>query len=393
MIIGCGLQKKSGKRAFLIGMLFFLLFFSACGDSRTLELKPEGELSVHLPGIMEEGASKPRYVIREKGKEFFFYFDPTSSSIRSVPLEGQAKVFDSIPLDAVPKIGQAKYYTPEFCYFSPDSLFLILNEKRKLYLLNRQGKLLDRWRLERPDGKPHRLYATSKGPFESCGQNIYIRSVPRISSFGETRKNYYTTAPELSLSFQDTALGLALSGGWPEKYQDRNYYNSYPHRELIQQNGGSHMLYSFKASHSLYLFDGREMVEKVPAKSRYFDEFEVFDEDSLGNIAYTKRFLTTSPGYAAIAWDPFRKLYYRQAMHPCSYEDPGGETVKTPGDQPWSLIVMDEDFEKLQELKMDPDHHLSGSMFVSRKGLLIRRKQERKGERMQFTVFKPRREK
>lgn len=382
---------RSGRRkhSSLWGICCFLLFLPACGPSEGPILESKEELVVQLPGIGEKGGSMPHHVTRRKGKEFLAYYDPRGPSIRRVPLDRSAPSPDPIPLDRIAGKDRLRYFPPEACLAAPDSLFVALDERKKLYLLDQEGRLLKEWELERPDGKGHRLHISSKHPFERCGSGLFLRSVPRCTPYGDTRSEYYSLPPELRLELGDSSLTPSLVGAWPDRYKERNYYDSYPHRELIERGGRVRSVYSFKAADSLYLFEGRQLRKKVEAKSRSIEAFETFQEDSLGNIAYTERYLTTAPHYGAIVWDPFRDLFYRQAFHPCSYKGPEGKRVKGASDQPWSLIVMDEDFEKLGEMKMDPKRYMPGPLLVSKSGLLVREKGGADEEQLRFSVLEP----
>lgn len=380
------------RRASLVaGLLFFLLFSSACGEEeRTgFELRPSGVRSLDLPGIGKKGGSEPDQVLRRQGSEFLTHVDPEGPAIRFTSLNGKKAPYDPVPLDRHPRSERFPYFTPRVCPYTKDSLFLFLRERKRLYLMDLKGDLTDQWDLERPDGKPHMLYASGREPFERMGDGLLIRSVPRIKAFGPEKKTYFSTPPDLLVMPRDSTVQVRSAGGWPEKYQERNYYDSYPHRTVTERKSGTYLLYSFRASHSLYLYDGTRLVGKREARSRYIEGFDRYDEDSLGNIAYTKRFLATRPGYGDVKEDPYREIYYRQAFHPCSYEDTEKGKVKGPGDQPWSLIVLNEGFEKLGEVRMDPEEHLPGPLLVSRKGLLIPRKGSKKDGQMRFTVFRP----
>lgn len=386
-----GSSDKKGKRAFFSGLLALPFLLASCSDPDTRILGPSGGISVHLPGMDEKGGERPDRLHRLDGEEFFLHFDPSAGLLRPVPIGDSDPPLDPVPVDELSELADLSYFPPSCCVVSKDSIWVTIPERGIIALLDQKGRLHRDQVLKRPDGRAHVLHVSSKEPFKKIGQRFFVRSSLKRVSSHDSAELFFGIAPGLSFMPEDSSLRISEFGGWPEKYRSsgKDYYARYPHRELIERNGEARALYSYKACETLYFYEGTDLVRKEKAASRYIESFEPFDRDSIGNVAYTKRFLVTSPHYGAIVWDPFRELYYRQAFHRCSYREPDGKTVKGPGDQPWSLIVLNEDLEKLGEMKMDSESYDPGPIFISEKGLLLPKKEDEKEERLFFDVFLP----
>lgn len=364
-------------------LILLLTLIEGCKERNSSILKAGKEVTFKLPGIDHGKAEIFNSLYRWDGKEYLSYYDPASPAIRYIPLEKGDP--SAVPLDSLNGEG-LQYYPAIGSRFSPDSLFVFLEGKSRLYRLDRQGRIRNEWGLERPDSLSHSLWASGTHFARSDGK-LFIRATVRLDPFKKAAR-YFSIAPCMRVEFKDDRIRSLLSGGWPEKYKESCYYDTYPYRSIIERDGKSLSLYSFKASHSLFLYHKDSLLEKREARSRYIEGFRIFDTDSVGNIAYTKRFLVTSPSYGSVIEDPFRDLFYRQAFHSCRYKNPESGTVKGPRDQPWSLIVLNERFEKLGEIQMDPETYRSGPLFVSKEGLLVpRRSKNGKKERMTFTRF------
>ena len=128
----------------------------------------------------------------------------------------------------------------------------------------------------------------------------------------------------------------------------------------------------FKAHEiTVYNTEGTKQKE-VHVPSRYIKSFS-----TLKLAEFQEKFqerIVTEPIYGGIYFDPYRNLYYRVAVHRQPfYKDEARGLKNTEKDRNWSLMVMNADFELLEEYSFPPNTYMWTSMFVGSKGLYIKR--------------------
>ena len=128
----------------------------------------------------------------------------------------------------------------------------------------------------------------------------------------------------------------------------------------------------FKAHEiTVYNTEGTKLKE-VRVPSRYIKSFS-----TLKLAEFQEKFqerMTTEPFYGGIYFDPYRNLYYRVAVHRQPfYKDEERGLKNTEKDRNWSLMVMNADFELLEEYFFPSNIYQSAYIFVAPKGLYIKR--------------------
>ena len=117
-----------------------------------------------------------------------------------------------------------------------------------------------------------------------------------------------------------------------------------------------------KTSESKYVFAGSEIVQPFEpmskGKRRRFD------------YAARKDFVWKNPLYLNFKYDPYNQLYYRIAQKPV--KEKHLQDAKT-GDikREETVIILDEKFNKVGEVKLEFDKYQTFEMIVTKHGLLI----------------------
>jgi hypothetical protein len=258
---------------------------------------------------------------------------------------------------------------------SIDSIFVLPDETKAVYLMNKNGELINKWEIETPKSYNYVLSGFSTIPVNFEDNKLLIRIVPLISPYKQ-KAIYFNDPPDLMIDLTESAE-ISYSGGWPKNYLEENFYDSYPSRCVRIDGDKKEVVYSFSAEHDLYVYNyNNRNPEHRSAKSDFINNFELFPDDSIGNISFTMKYLITSPRYGMVYYDRFRKLFYRIAFHKTSYLNEDGETSKGAIDQPWSLVVLNQDYEKILEKKFDPNDYTYGPMIITKGGLLIRKRKD-----------------
>jgi hypothetical protein len=82
--------------------------------------------------------------------------------------------------------------------------------------------------------------------------------------------------------------------------------------------------------------------------------------------------------YKNVLFDEYRRKYYRICLHSLNYEN--GETVNLYEDKPWSIIVLNEQFDVLNEYLFPQRKYDFQNVVITRSGLLIARKDSPSGK-------------
>lgn len=143
----------------------------------------------------------------------------------------------------------------------------------------------------------------------------------------------------------------------PVKYSDYFYYDFYS----SLSNGINHqIIISPKAHDSLFIFKGTKLDRTIEAKSAIAHEFNPFKRDKISSQNYSKEYVISEPKYFKFVYDNYRGVYYRFFKFPQKEISKNGELLSMD-DIPWSIIVLDEDFQKLGEVEIND---IAAPLFV-----------------------------
>ncbi|HMO40237.1 MAG TPA: DUF4221 family protein [Saprospiraceae bacterium] len=155
------------------------------------------------------------------------------------------------------------------------------------------------------------------------------------------------------------------------------------------------VIYSFKQDHFIYTNDinGSNVTKRYVA-SEFFEQipplstsFEQGLEMQRNNREKVREYVLTAPNYSIIKYDPWREVYYRFAYLPRTLEDYQGRAYRL---RP-SIIIMDKNFNKTGEVKIDPDGYFNTAKliqsFVTPQGLCIPWKNRQSEDFLTLRVF------
>ncbi|MBI3502996.1 MAG: DUF4221 family protein [Bacteroidetes bacterium] len=344
-----------------------LILFSIIGcKNQTSFLIPDREIKINFPEQKNEIWSYSDNICNINKQEYIAYASNKTKKLNLINIENN-KIEYSIPLTNLDSLFN-QYMNPlKFFIHNLDSIFILPNESKNIILIGRQGEILNQWHINLSNKYDYVLSGFYTSPFIYLNRKIYIRFVPLISAFKQKR-DYFTCLPEIAINIFNTNEYIKFIGGWPEKYLKENHYGDYPSRCM---DNSEQSIYSYDSEHDIYIYHNDKLIKKALAKSKFIDNFELFADDSVGNISYTMKYLITAPRYGKIYYDRYRKLIYRIAFPKTEYVNEDKTTVKRITDRPWSIIILNSDFQKIDEILFDPFKYNSGPLYVTNDGLLI----------------------
>lgn len=360
------MSKNTFTLAAKIHLFIFFILFSCSKKDPIEKIK---ELHISLPDTKQDIWSYSSNIIEIKNEEYIAYASKKLKKIGFVNIKNNQTEF-SISLNEITNSYSFDYTILKFYVHNLDSIFILPDESKSIFLINQKGNLINEWTISKETyNYDFLLSGFVLSSFNYYNNTIYVRFVPRINQF-KNLELYHTILPELLLNIKTNTI--LFGGGWPEKYKTENFYDSYPSSILLKDS----IIYSFAASHEIYIFND-SLVAKHEAKSNFIDTFEVFPTDSIGNIGFTMKYLTTAPKYGNVLYDKYRKKYYRIAFHRTEYENPDKKTVKGSLDQPWSLIILNESFKPINEFSFHPSEYAYGPIFITKEGVLLPKREKK----------------
>jgi hypothetical protein len=122
---------------------------------------------------------------------------------------------------------------------------------------------------------------------------------------------------------------------------------------------------------SLYVVHRNNMQDRYPLKSKYqYHVNETIDPNESNNYNYLAEKACESTSYMYLRYDAYRDLYYVVVSKAMTYENEDG-THNDAADKPWSLIVLDSEFNQKAEIDM-PNHLSKHELMIVPEGLAVK---------------------
>lgn len=176
----------------------------------------------------------------------------------------------------------------------------------------------------------------------------------------------------LSLNIQTDSLNL-LPFNYPSFPGADNKFKPFSVEEYISRcYNNEKFIYSFYFDENIYIANKKhDSVIKKVAKSEYINEVKVWND--YGQL--TVRDIVENPNYGNILYDKYRDVYYRIAYPKISTDiklrDKELLEILQYGRKKFSIIILDNNFNKIGETMMPEDTYNSQLMFIREDGLYI----------------------
>jgi hypothetical protein len=366
---------------------FILIFFAAgcktgstrtviLEEDRTITLLPDSSLASYSSlDVIHTGDGEDLVALYDHDHHAELFFDVNGKKHSSLSLE----IPDSLVNESPP-------YTKAT---GSRSVFAVWSAMKTVFLFDEEGKLEKQVNATVPlidNQQDYCLVAMNYCPVVLSGENIFVTCtrLDVIVRNPEARKKYFSTPPDIRMSISGD--DQENFGVWPSEYR-----SGVPYRDYYPQrcsNGKGKMIYGFSASDTIYVLKNGKLVSSHECKSKFMTERRPYPDDSTGHFSFLEKYDVTEPRYTGLIFDPYRNYYYRIVHHAIEYEEPGGMTVHTYFDKPWSIMVLDEQFNVLNEIKMDQSRFIP-VVFPVKEGMLIKKRQDKNAALpVCFSLFK-----
>jgi hypothetical protein len=242
-----------------------------------------------------------------------------------------------------------------FYVHSLDSIFLFRDVPPKAFLINEYGNLINQWKL---DGAPinwgnlsdYALYKSHSG-FHFTDDKFYI-ALNTSMFFGiQNREGLRTQAIfDYNEDKWDTVYGVL-----PPVYSTNDKFDfvaafTHPHRVF---KGNEHII-SYPQSHEIHKYDeSGNLMGTYCASSQYISELEEpLLKGSAGDRQAGFLRFSAAPSYLGFFYHEELNIYTRLVRHKFAIEGTGGQ-LRSPCEIEYSLIVMNEQLQIIDETKLD----------------------------------------
>lgn len=352
--------------------LFFLLILAifSCSkkesEDKNILLKAS---SIQIP--LDSATNVTPYfsqIYSHKGIEYLYYANKEAYTIQVYNLESR-KLEKTISLHRRGPNQISSYRG--FVIKNPDSLYIVGSSAYTLYLINPKAEVLRKytWASEEIIGKPElseigimQVHGNSYGIIK--GDTLFVLAAPDLDPY--KTKFYFKGNVGQWINLKTAKVGFVLN--FPKVYTQKNYSYLFGHYYLTC-NDSQDMVYSFSGSDSLYILKtGKWAFQRsVSAKSSSIDAIESLP-NPLGSMVSEGQFykyMQSKPQYSGIWYDKYRKVYYRVALHK------DDEIKNAWSAQPFSIIVLDANFNKIGETLFPAKKYHYLGIMVGKEGLYL----------------------
>jgi len=247
---------------------------------------------------------------------------------------------------------------------NPDSLYVTNYYDTNIYLYNSKPELLKKYsyKYETENQIIEKLFSNTRLHKKIEIFNDKVHFSPRV--YKRSSENNQSLAFQLNLKNNEL---INLDFKFPN-----NYFNSEVFTHVLSREyDGENFIYAPLKSHELWITDvNHNNIETKKIESDYFRQFTVESENddiqkSVFNSVYNS-------SYGPIVFDKYRNIYYR-------FFYPGIDVQKDEKElgfmslnkSYFTVIVLDENLNKITEIEMPKDSYDMGVFFVNSKGLNI----------------------
>lgn len=274
-----------------------------------------------------------------------------------VPLEGP----NGVPLP------------PKVWMLNLDSLLLIT--KRKRYIMNWEGEIINEIELENFIESAEDKYPQISNYAHPIflKDEIIIGLMPGLweSELWLPDKRF------IKLSTKENKVSGLINYSYPEIYKE--YDRDINYIRMFSQQVGEDVFVSFALGDSIYKLDGQKLKPAFSLRSLNDHKFLYvpIDESKGGLITITAG---SSAAYLGMLYDPYRKVFYRIMSQ--ENTTPGNDMSK----RKYSVLVADLEGNFLAELEFSRNEYLFHSGFIHPKGLALAAIKENDDE-LRFDFF------
>lgn len=245
---------------------------------------------------------------------------------------------------------------------SLDSIFLIDKYNGKILLTNSKFDSLDSWDVPiRINNIRYLMNTNLRTDFLDFNGKFYLTVYPNI-----VRDSFYTKYHEIIYSMKNRKIDK-LYMKFPNIYSKINSWGTYFISKTI--NNKNEIFFMYPMYKNVFRLKGNKIEEIEMPQSKYLTNFppEPIPYPTPHNSKYGAEFGIKIPSYVSFQYDKYRNLYYKIVNH--SQELYDGKLKTTFLTRPWSIMIFNDKFELLKEMKMPKSKYFNEYFYILPDGI------------------------
>lgn len=325
-------------------------------DTYTFKLK--ASFSLPLDSVTSHYSECVQYFENDSLQLFAMHNQPKNSIYIYDYVSKKLKTLIALPTEGARGVGEID----GFYIHTLDSIFLPSTNTQAMYLINRKGNILQKYKYNRQSTKDVVQILFHSQTMALVDGKLYCPTPPR----GNDRNTTLTEVLDLKTKKWNSYVTM------PESY-DKGFFgavNFYLAKRTYNPNKKS-FCFSFPIDNYVYEYDVTKQVNKQYAGSKYLQDVKPMASTKIwASFQNTYTFYRKMPSYREIFYDKYKKLYYRIAEHPISEEFINSNDILKKGMKNFSIIILDENLKKVGEY-LPPKYTYTSTITPTKEGLLI----------------------
>lgn len=371
--------------------LVLIILFNSCSSNRTesinsdrpdfnesVTLEVSGQFDLKLDSTTGPDSFMLQY-LQNEGNDHLAYLNREDQSIR---------FFDIETGEQLKRIGFTKQGPNKvlqlggFLIYNKDSIFLT-DSYISNYLVNGAAEVLHKYPVDNPD-----LVTHTPGPYVFTGSPMVLESG---KLFYQGYVGGVFDQPNM-VSLDLKTDEVTYFNGYPSFYQEAYWRGGFEFMCYTYNSKTKAFIFSFAADHNVRVVE----IDDLDSSRDYYASSVDFKtmkapRQSMGDPGgdQDERKFMTQNSFGLIHYDEYNDLYYRFAFDgvPASDYDSGDPLRSTM--KPVRIIILDSEFNKIGERKLDRFKFNLNASFVGEKGLYIKVKDQADEDIAEFTILTP----
>ncbi len=333
----------------------------SCVESDSLVMNIQPSYTIPLSNKLAPNAKCQKFFETDDGQQLLYYSGDNTNSIAVFDLEKGQKIRETKFREEGPEgVG----YLGGFVVLSPDSILLASEGLRHNYIVNQAGEII--YKLEHADIGQYPeftgLWSVYFRDTQKKGNKIYLpQDVPYVDGIRPEGVFRPILVHDLSTSESQTVDFL-----FPEEI-----YESKMPTTILFTVGKDCLLYGFSGSNEFYVHDmATGITKKIDSKSTFIEK-PIEDLSQVGGMDDYMMYAVRNARYMGNYYDEYRNCYYRVVAHPPRDPKVAMDMYVQLSQYPLriSIILMDENFNTIQEFMLPEGKYFTGGMFINKDGI------------------------
>lgn len=328
-------------------------------------------------------------ILHQGGENFLFIFTPYTLRLDIYDYDKRQRLRSVQFKNEGPDGAGLNTELMGFFAISPDTFLIHNYSEQKIKIFDIQARKLISVDLPEPDVDYFSTIFSHSPPFK-VGHYVYIPNL-----YQGILGNYLVDVKQIPalMRFNTNSFQYDFIGSRSEVYEiGYNVAGDNSYTYAIYNQNERKIIYSFRQDHFLYSINEKNRLEKHYVGSKYFKELYPLCMDVNQGISMANTgdpslafYVRTSPKYDRLLYDNVNQLYYRFTYLPRTKEeyDAGKFVYKR------SVIIFNEQFEKLGEWIIPVSTYSLYSAFAATDGLLLVKENEKDENNLVFGLLKP----